>query len=179
MFSTSLFYIRKHLIYITFTLNTRYQKRMSNLKLGRPGNTKSLILSRRVSSWKQLERSLLGTRCKYVKCFISIMKSPSTSKGGTDGSDHRLKVNRRKCRHLLRIGKTSSIEGPLPQLRWTSVVCWAGSNSAKPSKSTLETSNRSISTWRQFLTIYEQVSSVVKFQKATNVITERGYTSFK
>ena len=106
--------------------------------------------------------------CKYVKCSIPIMKSNRTS-GGTDRSCHLLKVNRRKCCHFLSVGKISSIDGPFPHLRWTSVVCSNGSISAKPCNVALTTSNRSISTWRQTLTIYEEVSSDFIIFEAINV----------
>ena len=149
---------------------------MSNLKFGRWGKIISLTLSRRISSWPRLESKLNGSKwggiCKYERCFISIMKSPSNSNCGTDLS-WLLRVNRCNWCHLLSTDKTSSMDGPLHQIRVTSVIFSAGSNSAKSVSTSQVTLIRSISTWRQLLTIYEEVSSVGIIIEAIN------FTSFR
>jgi hypothetical protein len=117
--------------------------------------------------------------CNCDKCSISIMKSLSNSKDRTDILVLTLSVNvnRLKCCHLLRTGKTSSIEGSVSQPRVMSVIFSAGSNAAKSLRMRLSTSIRSISTWRQLLTIYEEVSSVVMIRKATKVTSFRSLAS--
>ena len=115
--------------------------------------------------------------CKCDKCSIPSMKPLNTSNGGTDiFSEWCLTVNWLKYRHLLSNGRTSSIEGlPLFQRRWTSVIFGtsAGSNSVKSLRTRQYTFIRSVSTWRQLLTICEEVRSVVLIRKEINP------TSFK
>ena len=159
---------------------------MPNLKFGRLGNISWLTLSRRVSSWPELESSHSGTMCKYDKCFIPIMKWLSTSNGGMHfWGSLSVNVNRHKCRHLLIARRTFSIEGPFLQLRVMSVVFSAGSSSAKSLRVRWVTSIWSISTWRQLLTICEEVSSVVLKLEAINVtsfswvaLSTQTYSSF-
>ena len=101
------------------------------------------------------------------------MKSLSTLNCGTDIPDIPGKsgtFKRHKCRHLLRTGRTLSKERPLLfQIRVMFVILSAGSNSAKPFKVRCLINIPSISTWRQLLTIYKEVSSVVVILETINV----------
>ena len=130
---------------------------MLNLKLGRRGKTNASTLGLKRSTGEILWMMM----SKYVKCFSSIMKSQSSSRGGINGFTRLCKVNRRKCVHLLSTRRTSFIERPCDQLRWTSVIFSLCSMSGKSRRLNIQASNRSISNCRQFLIIYEVVISVV------------------
>jgi hypothetical protein len=114
--------------------------------------------------------------CRNVKSFSSIMKSQSSLNDGKNCLVPLSKVNRRKCVHLLSIGRTSFTGRSYKQLRWTSVVFLLCSRSAKSSRLNVQASNRSLSICRQFLIIYEEVSRVIIFRKATH-FTSFGYVS--
>jgi hypothetical protein len=95
------------------------------------------------------------------------MKYSSISNSGSSAYKGRsVNANRRKCRHLMSSRRTHRKPSPLSQLKVTSVIFSAGSNSAKSSSSRQTTSIRSTSTWRQLLTIYEEVSGVVVILKS-------------
>ena len=88
-----------------------------------------------------------------------------------------LRVDRHNCCHLLTIRKTSSMEVRWSQNRVMSIVFSAGSNSVRSPRKRRCTSIRSISTWRQLLTICEEVSSVVMIIKSINVTPFRSIIS--
>jgi hypothetical protein len=131
---------------------------MSNLKLGRRGKINSLTLSRRISN--RPPSPWYGTICKCDRCFISIMKLLSTLNDGTGFPEKSGTVKRHKCRHLLRTGRTFFKERSLlHQNKVMSVIVSAGSNSAKSLTVREFIYIPSLSTWRQLLTIYKEVSS--------------------
>jgi hypothetical protein len=101
---------------------------VSNLKSGRLVEANLVTFSRSDSSWLRSESFKLGMQLKYDKSFIPIMKSRSTSNCGTDGP--LCNANWRKCGHLLKIGKTSSIEGPSSPINLISLIFSAGLKSA-------------------------------------------------
>ena len=101
---------------------------VSNLKSGRLVEANLVTFSRSDSSWLRSESSKLGMQLKYDKSFIPIMKSRNTSNCGTDGP--LCNANWRKCGHLLKIGKTSSTEGPSSPINLISVKFSAGLKSA-------------------------------------------------
>ena len=103
------------------------------------------------------------------------MKSLSTLNAGKKipGEAELSSVNRFKCRHLRSTGKTCSMEGPFSQRRVKSVLFSAGSNLAKSSRARESTRIQSISTWRQLLTICEEVSGAVAILEAIIVTSIR------
>ena len=134
---------------------------MSNLKLGRRGIINSLTLLCRIFNRLSSQSRAI---CKYDRYSIPIMKLLRTSNGGGNisVSTRPVNVNRRNFRHLLSTARISPKEArPISQYKVMSVIFSAGSNSAKSSRSRIYTSIRSISTWRQFLRICEEVSSVL------------------
>ena len=149
---------------------------MSNLKLGRWGKKNWLTLSRRFSNWWRLQLIYGQIIFQYTKCFTFITKSHTSSNRGTHLPNHLCKlckVNRRKCRHLSSTSRTSSIEAPVSQRRWTSVMFSADSNSKKSCGLASNTDIRSICIWWHFLKIYEEVSSVSIIGIVRNVTTFR------
>jgi len=99
-------------------------------------------------------------KCKWVKCLIPIMKSYSTSNGGSQSSSHpdTRRLNRHKCRHLLRTGKTCSIDGPSHQLTCISFMLSAGSNSTKSCNLASLKLTWSTFIWWQVPRIYKKAS---------------------
>ncbi len=107
--------------------------------------------------------------CRDVKWFSSIMNSQSLLGDGLYSLVQLSKVNRRRFVHLLSICRTSFTGRSYTQWSWTCVIFLLCSRSAKSPRLNTQASNRSISTCRQFLIIYEEVSNVVLIRKATHV----------
>ena len=134
------------------------------MKLGRVVEVNSVTFSCSFPSSPQLEPSRHSVTCKFVKCFIPIMKSHNISNRGTNGSSQLIKVKWHNFRHFWRAGNIlSNVESPT-NIHDNSIFLTfsAGSKSAKSSRLKWSRCMLSVSNWREFLKNYKGVSSVFK-----------------